>query len=83
MEYQSTMLELVKVLLKILALGLPAAWDHPPDVFDEFAVNPSMPMRLLHYAPQPIRDDSQFGGDYPCIYVIPLPFFILAKKRIT
>ena len=62
MEYQSTMLELVKTLLSILALGLPKAWGCSPNVFDEFAVRPSMPMRLLHYAPQAIRDDRQFGG---------------------
>ena len=62
MEYQSTMLALVKVLLKILALGLPSAWGCSSDVFDEFAVKPSMPMRLLHYAPQIMKDESQFGG---------------------
>ena len=70
MAYQSAMLGLVKVLLKILALGLPGAWDCPPTVFDEFAVNPSMPMRLLHYTPQAIRDENQFGGNVP-----PIPSF--------
>ncbi|KAI0010263.1 Clavaminate synthase-like protein [Xylariaceae sp. FL0662B] len=65
MEYQATMLELTKTLLKILALGLPKAWGCPPDVMDEFAVNPSMPMRLLHYAPQQVLDQRQFGvGDH-------------------
>ncbi|KAL8784619.1 MAG: hypothetical protein Q9213_003874 [Squamulea squamosa] len=65
MKYQSTMLELVKLLLKILARGLPSAWKCTPDVFDEFAVNPSMPMRLLHYAPSVVRDECQFGvGDH-------------------
>lgn len=62
MNYQATMLALVKTLLKILARGLPSDWGCSPDVFDEFAENPSMPMRLLHYAPQPVRDESQFGG---------------------
>ncbi|KAL7626114.1 hypothetical protein AAE478_002884 [Parahypoxylon ruwenzoriense] len=65
LEYQATMLELSKVLLKILAQGLPKAWGHGPDVMDEFAVNPSMPMRLLHYAPQEVLDERQFGvGDH-------------------
>ncbi|EER28088.1 2-oxoglutarate-dependent dioxygenase asL3 [Coccidioides posadasii str. Silveira] len=65
MEYQSTMVNLVKVLLKILARGLPAAWNCPPDVFDKFAENPSIPMRLLHYAPQPVKHENQFGvGDH-------------------
>lgn len=62
MEYQGKMVQLAKVLLKILALGLPEAWGCPPDVFDELAVNPSIPMRLLHYAPQPVKDERQFGG---------------------
>ncbi|MCJ1268277.1 2-oxoglutarate-dependent dioxygenase asL3 [Lobaria immixta] len=65
MNYQATMLALVKTLLKILARGLPGDWGCSPDVLDEFAENPSMPMRLLHYAPQPVRDESQFGvGDH-------------------
>lgn len=62
MEYQGKMLELVKILLKILALGLPEEWGCPPDVFDALAVNPSMPMRLLHYAPNPTYNDTCFGG---------------------
>jgi isopenicillin N synthase-like dioxygenase len=62
MEYQAAMVKLVKVLLKILALGLPASWGCPPDVFDKAAENPSIPMRMLHYAPQPVRDERQFGG---------------------
>ncbi|KAI1393298.1 Clavaminate synthase-like protein, partial [Hypoxylon trugodes] len=65
MEYQATMLALSKVLLKLLARGLPKSWGQPPDVMDEFAVNPSMPMRFLHYAPQEVLDGRQFGvGDH-------------------
>jgi isopenicillin N synthase-like dioxygenase len=57
------MVELVKVLLKILARGLPQEWKCPPDVLDALAENnPSIPMRLLHYGPQPIKDERQFGG---------------------
>ncbi|ODA78214.1 hypothetical protein RJ55_05595 [Drechmeria coniospora] len=74
MEYQSKMVELVKVLLKILALGLPEEWSCPPDVFDELAVNPSIPMRLLHYAPQTVMDARQFGvgdhTDFGCIALL-------------
>ena len=62
MKYQATMLALVKKLLQILARGLPSSWGCSPNVFDEFAENPSMPMRLLHYPPQPARDENQFGG---------------------
>lgn len=59
------MVALVKVLLKILALGLPSAWGCSTNVFDEFAVKATMPMRLLHYAPQASKDESQFGGMFP------------------
>jgi len=62
MEYQGRMLDVVKILLKILAHGLPKAWACKPDVFDDLAVNPSMPMRLLHYAPQAVKNEKQFGG---------------------
>ncbi|KAI0382679.1 Clavaminate synthase-like protein [Hypomontagnella monticulosa] len=74
MEYQATMLELSKVLLKLLAHGLPKAWGQPPDVMDDLAVNPSMPMRLLHYAPQEVQDERQFGvgdhTDFGCIAIL-------------
>ncbi|KAI0964721.1 hypothetical protein F4678DRAFT_477145 [Xylaria arbuscula] len=74
MEYQGKMLQLVKILLKILALGLPKEWGCPPDVFDALAVNPSVPMRLLHYAPNPTHNDTQFGigdhTDFGCITVL-------------
>ena len=66
MEYQSRMVELVKLLLQILALGLPKEWGCPPDVFQELTVKPSIPMRFLHYAPQGVRYENQFGGEiYP------------------
>ncbi|KAI0845068.1 putative leucoanthocyanidin dioxygenase [Daldinia vernicosa] len=74
MEYQATMLALSKVLLKLLSRGLPKAWGHPPDVMDEIAVNPSMPMRLLHYAPQEVLDERQFGvgdhTDFGCVTIL-------------
>lgn len=62
MEYQAKLLDLVQHLLKILALGLPKEWKCPPDVFDSLAVKPSIPMRFLHYAPQPMIHEKQFGG---------------------
>ncbi|KAI1736431.1 Clavaminate synthase-like protein [Xylaria scruposa] len=74
MRYQSLMLDLVKLLLKILALGLPEEWACPPDVFDAAAVDPSIPMRLLHYAPQEVRDERQFGvgdhTDFGCVAIL-------------
>lgn len=63
MEYQAAMVDLVKVIIKLLARGLPASWGCPPDVFDAAAENPSIPMRMLHYAPQPLKDERQFGGN--------------------
>lgn len=62
MEYQAKMVNLVKVLLKILRQGLPESWNCAPDVLDVLTENASIPMRMLHYAPQPVRDDKQFGG---------------------
>lgn len=56
------MVELVKVILKILARGLPAEWQCPNDVFDAATIDPSIPMRLLHYAPQSAKNENQFGG---------------------
>ncbi|KAL9110676.1 MAG: hypothetical protein Q9227_004853 [Pyrenula ochraceoflavens] len=64
MEYQAKMVELVKILLKILARGLPKEWNQPADCLDPLAENrPSIPMRLLHYAPQSVEDAQQFGGN--------------------
>ncbi|KAJ5872920.1 leucoanthocyanidin dioxygenase [Penicillium soppii] len=75
MEYQARMVELVKVLLKIIARGLPQEWNCPPDVLDPLAQNnPSIPMRLLHYGPQPIKDERQFGvgdhTDFGCVTIL-------------
>jgi isopenicillin N synthase-like dioxygenase len=64
MEYQSRMLALVKNILDILALGLPKAWECPPDVFDSLLDKPSIPMRFLHYAPVQAMDPRQFGGEF-------------------
>lgn len=62
LKYQVTSLVLAKKLLKILARGLPKEWGCSPDVLDEFAHDPATPMRLLHYPPQPAREESQYGG---------------------
>ena len=62
MEYRNIMLDLVKRLAQILGQGLPKEWGCPPHVFDELVVEPSIPMRLLHYAPQTDIDPRQFGG---------------------
>ncbi|CRL23852.1 unnamed protein product [Penicillium camemberti] len=57
------MIEMVKVILKNLTSGLPAEWNCPTGVFDELMINPSAPLRLLHYAPQSIKQANQFGVD--------------------
>jgi hypothetical protein len=56
------MVALVKALLQILSRGLPKEWGHSGDVLSVLADDASMPMRLLHYAPQPVLHDNQFGG---------------------
>ncbi|GIK04412.1 hypothetical protein Aspvir_008495 [Aspergillus viridinutans] len=61
MEYHSKMIEMVKVILRILARGLPEEWNCPPDVFDELTVEPSAPLRLLYYPPQSVKHANQFG----------------------
>lgn len=74
MEYQATMLDISKTLLKILSRGLPKAWGHGPEVMSPFAENdPSMPMRLLHYAPQEVLDERQFGGMFSNPFFSPSP----------
>ena len=62
MAYQAQMVHLVKTLLKVLRRGLPGSWNCASDVLDVLAENASIPMRLLHYGPQPVRHDKQFGG---------------------
>lgn len=62
MAYQAKMVNMAKILLKILGRGLPSEWGHPESVLEKLADNPSIPMRMLHYAPQPVRYDNQFGG---------------------
>ncbi|KAK1585902.1 citrinin biosynthesis oxygenase CtnA [Colletotrichum navitas] len=74
LEYQAKMLDLVGILLKILAQGLPKEWNCPEDVFDNLTVDPSIPMRFLHYAAQPQRPENQFGvadhTDFGCVSVL-------------
>ncbi|OAA36865.1 hypothetical protein NOR_07385 [Metarhizium rileyi] len=74
MAYQGEMLRLVKLLLQILALGLPAEWGCPPDVFESLLEQPSIPMRFLHYGPVPSEDPRQFGvadhTDFGCVSIL-------------
>lgn len=64
MEYHTKMMQLVKILLRIFAAGLPREWGCPPDCLDELAEDASAPMRLLHYAPVDVADEAEFGGEY-------------------
>ncbi|KAK3192892.1 hypothetical protein K4F52_001249 [Lecanicillium sp. MT-2017a] len=74
MAYQAQMVDLVKTLLKILRRGLPESWNCAPDVLDVLTENASIPMRMLHYAPQPVRDERQFGvadhTDFGCVTIL-------------
>lgn len=63
MEYRDKMVELVKVILRILGRGLPKEWNQPDNVFDDFTIKPSLPMRLLHYPPKTNDDNEQYGGE--------------------
>jgi isopenicillin N synthase-like dioxygenase len=62
MEYRNKLVELSEKVLRILALGLPKAWNCSPDVFDDFFINASGNLRLLHYPPQLSPNPQQFGG---------------------
>lgn len=70
MDYHSKMLQLVGILLKILARGLPQEWNCADDVFDGLKEQPSAPMRLLNYKPQAVRKVAQFGGMSPSFQTI-------------
>ena len=64
MDYHTKMLEMVKVILKVLGRGLPKEWNQPPDVLEPLTHDKyvSAPMRLLHYAAQSEKKKNQFGG---------------------
>jgi isopenicillin N synthase-like dioxygenase len=62
MDYRDTMVKLAEKVIRILALGLPKEWNCSPDVFDDFFINPSGNLRLLHYPPQLSTDPKQLGG---------------------
>ncbi|EUC39997.1 hypothetical protein COCMIDRAFT_10034 [Bipolaris oryzae ATCC 44560] len=62
MEYRNKMVKLAEKVLRILALGLPKEWNCSPDVFDEFFIDPSGNLRLLHYPPQLSTDPKQLGA---------------------
>ncbi|KAG8164504.1 hypothetical protein KVR01_006422 [Diaporthe batatas] len=74
MEYQAKMLDLVRIILDILAQGLPSEWGCPPTVFDTLLEEPSIPMRFLHYGPVPSQDARQFGvadhTDFGCVSIL-------------
>lgn len=82
MAYQSSMLELVKHILSILAQGLPSEWECPPTVFDSLLEEPSIPMRFLHYGPVPSQDARQFGGKFIMV-LTQVNFFICAGTTGT
>ncbi|KAF2996711.1 hypothetical protein E8E13_005621 [Curvularia kusanoi] len=62
MHYRDNMVGLAEKVLRILALGLPKEWNCAPDVFDDFFINPSGNLRLLHYPPQTSTDPRQLGA---------------------
>ena len=57
------MVRLPETVLRILALGLPAHLSKP-HLFDEFMIQPSGNLRLLHYPPQSSQDERQPVGTF-------------------
>ncbi|EED18007.1 1-aminocyclopropane-1-carboxylate oxidase, putative [Talaromyces stipitatus ATCC 10500] len=74
MEYRALMLDLVSTIVRILGQGIHKAFGHPSDVLNDILINPSIPMRLLHYAPQENPDPRQFGvgdhTDFGCVSIL-------------
>ncbi|KAF3023066.1 hypothetical protein E8E14_012825 [Neopestalotiopsis sp. 37M] len=61
LQYQSRMVALAQVIIRILVQGLPKTWACPPDALDGLTVDPAIPMRFLHYGPVAEKDPRQFG----------------------
>lgn len=59
-NYRAKMLEIAQSVLKLLALALPG--PAPASLFDEFMVEPSGNLRLLHYPPKAAASSSQQLG---------------------
>lgn len=59
-DFRLRMVSLAETVLRILALVIPGS---SPELFDEFMVNPSGNLRLLHYPPQTSTDEKQLGGE--------------------
>jgi isopenicillin N synthase-like dioxygenase len=67
MSYLSQMTKVAELLLEMLRQTLPG--PPPPDMFQDFQVQPSTNLRLLHYPPQKSVDQRQLGGKLPYIEV--------------
>lgn len=61
LAYQACMVELSRVIIRMLVQGLPKEWGCPIDALDGLTVDPAIPMRFLHYGPVEKRDPRQFG----------------------
>ncbi|KAI0418294.1 citrinin biosynthesis oxygenase CtnA [Xylaria grammica] len=61
LAYQARMVELARIIVRVLVQGLPETWGCAPDVLDGLTVEPAIPMRMLHYGPVKEKDPRQFG----------------------
>lgn len=57
--YRARMVELAQLVLNLLAMALPS--PAPSDIFDEFMLQPSGNLRLLHYPPKVNPNPDQLG----------------------
>lgn len=74
LEYRHQMVNLAELILRLLGLALPEKHSSA-NFFDQFMVDPSGNLRLLHYPPQTSTDEMQLGGkifipDQPLHYVL-------------
>ncbi|KAJ5766923.1 uncharacterized protein N7511_004539 [Penicillium nucicola] len=69
-EYCSLVLELCRKMMRIFALALSLPEDH----FDSMVQNPGVTSRMMHYPPQPVKEEVREGlgahTDYECFTIL-------------
>jgi isopenicillin N synthase-like dioxygenase len=80
LAYQACMVELSRVIIRMLVQGLPKEWGCPIDALDGLTVDPAIPMRFLHYGPVEKRDPRQFGGMLPITFAGLVIYILVASS---
>jgi len=64
--YRGSMVKLAQLVLSLLALALPS--PAPSNIFDDFMLQPSGNLRLLHYPPKLEPNPDQLGCKSAQVY---------------